>query len=468
MDRKGQGRSLTLYIERDIYQNLLAWKTGERSTLEVNGARQTGKTYIVRKFAEENFKKVIYVNLYELSGRQFLDCYHTAVFWEPSSGRERPQSPLTDALRMYDPDFTDGEETAVIIDEIQESAEIYNRIRELTRLLKCRVIVTGSYLGRVLEPEFRYSSGDVTSMTLYTLSFEEFIRAKDPALYQEYLMPGQTGKEETGSMLFSTFELYSRIGGYPAVVEKYLATGSEEKAAVELVRIIDTFINESMRYFTDILDVQVFSDILLSISRILCREKKGLESDSASEELQKLVIKLYSSKISKSVCNRALGWLCTSGIIGLCGKVTEMDILDFKPACRYYFMDLGVASYYLKRIGSRQDTMRGMLYENYVYINLKKRQDHPEEIIFETPAFATYKGGEIDFVVQGISSDELFCVEVKAGRNAGNSARKVLADHKADHLLYLKGDTKGGKEGKITTLPIYLLERYRFCKQQAE
>lgn len=451
-----------MYLKRDIYDKLIQWKEDGHTTLELNGARQTGKTYIIQKFTKEHFQKVIYINLFELSGKQFLDCFDAAASWNPASGKPRPTAPLQDAFRMYDPDFTDQEDTVIIIDEIQESAAIYNRIREFTRQFKCRFIVTGSYLGRVFEPEFRYSSGDVTKLFMYTLSFSEFLRAKDDTLYQSFLNLPEGGTDTLYTHLHDCFEVYSRIGGYPAVVEKYLATGKEESAAAELVRIIDTFINESIRYFTDILDAQVFANILLSVSRILNREKKGLETDSASEELQKLVTRDYSSNLSKSTCNRAISWLFTSGIIGLCGKITEMDILDFKPGCRYYFMDLGVAHYYLQRIGTDQSTIRGTLYENYVYINLKKRQDFPEEIIFETPAFATYKSGELDFVAQGIDSRKCYGIEVKAGKHAGNTATKVLADGKVDYLLYLKGDTKGGMDGKIITNPIYMLERFSF------
>ena len=74
-----------------------------------------------------------------------------------------------------------------------------------------------------------------------------------------------------------------------------------------------------------------------------------------------------------------------------------MDILDFKSASRCYFMDMGLANYYLTRTGTDSRVLAGTLNENYVYINLKKRQDFPPEISFETPAFATYRGGEIDF-----------------------------------------------------------------------
>lgn len=124
----------------------------------------------------------------------------------------------------------------------------------------------------------------------------------------------------------------------------------------------------------------------------MLREKKGLEENSISEELQKLVVKNYSSNVTKAECYRAINWLYHSGIIGFCGKIIEMDILDFKPGRRCYFMDLGLAYYYLKRVGADAATGVGLLNENYVYINLLKRQDFSEEIAFETPAFATYGG----------------------------------------------------------------------------
>mgnify|MGYP000010712268 CR=1 FL=1 len=143
-------------------------------------------------------------------------------------------------------------------------------------------------------------------------------------------------------------------------------------------------------------------------------------------------------------------------------KFTELDILNFKPGSRCFFMDLGVAYYYLSRTGATVSTMDGSLNENYVYINLSKRQEFPEEIIFETPAFATYKGGEIDFVAQTLKTHIRYLIEVKAGKGTASTALKALEQGKANKLLYLKGDTKGGTAGNVQTLPIYLLEQYHF------
>ena len=62
-----------MYLKRKVYDQLLDWKNDTaHSTLEVNGARQVGKTYIINKFADENFRHKIYINLFDLSGKQFM------------------------------------------------------------------------------------------------------------------------------------------------------------------------------------------------------------------------------------------------------------------------------------------------------------------------------------------------------------------------------------------------------------
>lgn len=459
------GGAVPMYLKRKIYDRLVEWKNDKsHSTLEVNGARQTGKTYIINKFADENFKHKIYINLFDLSGKQFMECYQKATEWVP--GSRRPEFPLHEAVRLYEPSFQDCGDTVIIIDEIQESSEIYNRIREFTRQFQARFIITGSYLGRVLEPEFHYASGDITKLRIYTLSFEEFLEALDGELYQAWrslpLPEADDNCPEVYDRLRLAYDQYCQIGGYPKVVEAYLERRDILEAQKELVRIIQIFLEESMRYFKDITDISVFTNIFLSICRILLREKKGLEEDSVSEELQKLVTKNYSSNLSKETCNRAISWLYHSGIIGFCGKIIEMDFLDFKPGRRCFFMDPGVAAYYLNRVGTTEAAVNGTLNENYVFINLLKRQDFPEEITFEMPAFATYKGGEIDYVVQTIRGHRRYLVEVKSGKGRAATALKALEAGKADYLLYLKGNTKGGMEGKIFTLPLYMLEQFEF------
>ena len=208
--------------------------------------------------AYENFGKKIYVNVVELSGNQFMECYKQATQWQP--GEKRPEHPLHDAFHLYEPDFQDTDDTVIIIDEIQESAEIYNRIREFTRQFQCHFIVTESYLDRVYEPEFRFSSGDVTKLTIYTLSFEEFLEAYDAEIYEKYMqITGEVQEAPLYDKLKAIYDIYCQVGGYPKVVQTYLESKDIQKAQGELVKIIDTFTNESIRYFTDILANRVFT-----------------------------------------------------------------------------------------------------------------------------------------------------------------------------------------------------------------
>ena len=95
-----------MYLKRKVYDQLVKWKeSNDHSTLEINGARQVGKTYLISKFAKENFSNVIYINLFELSGKQFMECYQQATDWKP--GSKRPEHPLQDAFKLYEPTFSE-------------------------------------------------------------------------------------------------------------------------------------------------------------------------------------------------------------------------------------------------------------------------------------------------------------------------------------------------------------------------
>lgn len=450
-----------MYLKRKIYKKLLSWKEESDLTLEVTGARQVGKTYIIKKFAEENFADVVYINMLEASGQEFLVCIQEAKTWKP--GTERPSQPLHKALSLYESAFRDTEETVVIIDEIQESTDVYNLIREFTRNFNCRFIVTGSYLGRTLNTEFKLSAGDLKSLRIETLDFEEFTEAFGMhEAYREMELYGTAHLEEWNK-LSELFCLYTEIGGYPAVVTEYLETKSKEKSREKLEDVIYLFCTESTRYFDDILDTAVYDNIFCSVARILAREKKGLDRDNFSESLQKLVVHDYDSNISKSVCNRAIMWLQSAGILDFAGKVSECKIMDFKGRCRCYFTDPGLTYYFFRRIGVASSDIQGMLHENFVFLELRRRAERLKEIALETPAFATYKGGEIDFFVKSLVGNEsLYAIEVKSGKNAAPTGQRALEDGKVDYLLLLKGNTQGGQAGNTLTIPIFLFQKFEF------
>lgn len=119
-------------------------------------------------------------------------------------------------------------------------------------------------------------------------------------------------------------------------------------------------------------------------------------------------------------------------------------------------------SLFLTKIGCPQSAVDGIVHENFVYIDLRRRTVHPFEIALETPAFATLGNGEIDFYVKGIQSQKTYAIEVKAGKNSGKTVSEVLEKKKADVILYAKGNTKGGRKDNIYTIPIYGIAKFHF------
>lgn len=450
-----------MYLKRKAYNELLKWKKRQgHSSLEVSGARQAGKTYLVNRFADEQYNRKIYINLMDFSGELFIEQYHE--LWKEMKEGKKYNNPVYELIKRHQPEFEDSEDTIIIIDEVQESAEIYNRIREFTRSLKSDFIITGSYLGRIMNKEFKYSSGDLDYLEIHTLDFEEFLTALGSVeLYQTLDLFGGSD-EKVYQQLQELYQDYCKIGGYPGVVLKYLEGASVQDCQTELLKIIRLFTNESRRYFEDILDDAVYENMFSGVARILAKEKKGFEEDSFSEELQSIVVRDYSSNISKASVNRAVDWLYRSGIIGFAGKLIECNILDFKAKARCYFMDIGLANFFLTKIGCPKATIQGILNENFAYLDLRCRIAHPSEIAFETPAFATLGNGEIDFFVKSLDSEKTYAVEVKAGKNSGKTAAEALEKRKADYILYAKGDTYGGKTDKIITIPIYGIAKYEF------
>lgn len=450
-----------MYLKRKVYDELVAWKKRPgHSTLEISGARQVGKTYIVNRFADEQYNQKIYINLLDLSGELFLEQYRE--LWQEMKAGQRYQNPIYELIKRYQPDFEDSKNTVVIIDEIQESADIYNRIREFTRTLKCDFIITGSYRGRILKKEFKYSSGDLEYFEICTLGFEEFLTAINRIdLYEEMSLCGESDTK-VYQELHKLYNDYCMIGGYPSVVLKYLENAPLQDCQAELLKIIRLFTNESRRYFEDILDAAVYENLFTGVARILAKEKKGFDEDSFSEELQGLVVKDYSSNITKASVNRTIDWLYSSGVIGFAGKLPECSLLDFKAKARCYFTDVGLANYFLTKAGIPKDAVSGIINENFVYLDLRRRIAHPSEIALETPAFATLGNGEIDFYVKTLMSERTYAVEVKSGKNSGKTATEALKKKKVDYVLYAKGSTYGGKTDHMITIPIYGISKFRF------
>ena len=449
-------------LRRNIYKKLLAWKkenTGR--VLELQGARQVGKTYILKKFGKENFSKMVYINMAETTGKNFLRCISIAMEWEP--GKPMEETPIRKALELYDETFKDNKDTVVIIDEIQESAEIYNQIRTLAREFQAYVIVTGSYLGRTMEPDFFLPAGDMDHMVMESMTFDEFLDVFDEReLYEKIDLYGK-GRTEDYKKLMEYYEIYQKIGGYPAVVACYAEYRDLNKCMGLIGDLINVFADESKRYFEDIIDINMFQKLFNAIALLMMQEKQGIRDLTA--ELSKIAYQEESGRTTKKMINHAISWLQESHIIGYASKAVDCDYKQIKDNSRYYFLDLGIAYYFLSRTGAPYDVIKGLLAENFVYLVLRRRIENTHGIAGLVPWFASYEKikGELDFYVRSLVDYKNYGIEVKSTDASAKTARKLLEDGKLDYLYLLKGETMGGiADGRIFTVQLCLADRIAF------
>ena len=449
-------------LRRNIYIKLLAWKkenTGR--VLELQGARQVGKTYILKKFGKENFSKMVSINMAENTGKNFLRCVSIAMEWEP--GKPMEETPIRKALELYDETFKDNKDTVVIIDEIQESAEIYNQIRTLAREFQAYVIVTGSYLGRTMELDFFLPAGDMDHMVMESMTFDEFLDVFDEReLYEKIDLYGK-GRTEDYKKLMEYYEIYQKIGGYPAVVACYAEYRDLNKCMGLIGDLINVFADESKRYFEDIIDINMFQKLFNAIALLMMQEKQGIRDLTA--ELSKIAYQEESGRTTKKMINHAISWLQESHIIGYASKAVDCDYKQIKDNSRYYFLDLGIAYYFLSRTGAPYDVIKGLLAENFVYLVLRRRIENTHEIAGLVPWFASYEKikGELDFYVRSLVDYKNYGIEVKSTDASAKTARKLLEDGKLDYLYLLKGETMGGiADGRIFTVPLCLADRIEF------
>ncbi len=248
-------------------------KTEEKASLELKGARQTGKTYILDKFGRENYATYIYINMAQTTGQEFLACLDQAGKWEP--GKPRPEAPVHQALRLFDSRFTDEETTLVVIDEIQESARVYSLIRQFAREFQCHFVVTGVTWEKRWRRSIFCPPGDTVELRMDTLSFAEFLGALGKReLYEEIDLYGES-PHEWYDELKELYQIYCTIGGYPDVVNSYLDNQGVADCERVLYQVIRIFIEESSRYFSNVLSMNLFEQLFPSIAQLSVRGKAG-------------------------------------------------------------------------------------------------------------------------------------------------------------------------------------------------
>ena len=439
-------------LKRKIMYMLEKWQRNEKKkSLILSGARQVGKTFIVREFAKENYDSFVEINFYEKPE-------YKRIF----SGNLDVGSLLTNISLYVEKSRLVPGRTLILLDEIQECPEAIASLKFWTQDGRFDVISTGSALGIDYKRMSSYPVGYVEYIDMYALDFEEFLWAMGVdenvlGLVSECFQNKQRVPDAVHEKMLSYLKLYMAIGGMPEVVNEYLKT--KEMRSVDEVqrRIYRDYLNDIAHYAS--------ADVKIKAEK--CYESIPLQ---LSKENHKFQYKLLENKGTSRKYETSLDWLERANLVRLAYNVSlisyPLKAYAKQEHFRVYPTDIGMLmagfDYGVKKalledelIESTSPSMvlksaKGGLYEALAadFLIKKGRKD----LFFYKDEKNTM---ELEFLIENESG--IVPLEIKAGRSKANSLGNLL-DAREDILYGVKFSSQNvGVNQKKITFPLYML-----------
>jgi len=230
---------------RKQLETLLAWKTrSNRKPLVLRGARQVGKTYLVREFAEGEFEYYLEINFDETPQKKefflYEDLDKTLQYLSVDSG-----VPVIPG------------KTLIFLDEIQSAPEVFSRLMYFyEKKPDIHVLAAGSLLDFMLaDPVFSMPVGRIEYMYMGPMDFMEYLRAQDLEGLYDFIQSYSAGSEIPGPIhtkLLDHVRIYMTIGGMPAAVREYIQSASFSQCESELSSILETYRDDFSKYRTKV------------------------------------------------------------------------------------------------------------------------------------------------------------------------------------------------------------------------
>lgn len=287
-------------MKRKIYDELIKWKNVlNPKPLMLMGVRQCGKTYIIQEFCQNNYKKVIYVNLF--SQDNIIDLYKSNF----TSDEKFLQ------LKVLLDNELEDDDTCIFIDEIQESEELISELKYFNEEHpKMHIICAGSLLGLKLKRlKKSFPVGKVTMLNMYPMDFEEFLWAMGEnnliELLKKCYVENKAVSKPVHEKALNLYRVYLITGGMPESVQNMLDVNKDYiKYNTNIIpSIVEGYFNDMQKYVKNNAES-------LKISRIY---------DSLPNQLSNLSNKFQYSKIDSNARSRdyesSLGWLLASNLV---------------------------------------------------------------------------------------------------------------------------------------------------------
>ncbi len=429
-------------MKRQITEELIQWKDAKnRKPLIVHGARQVGKTYIIKQFGKEYFDNLIYVNFE--TNQEFSSQIADSI--DPKY--------VIHKLELFFGEKIIPEKTLLFFDEIQANERALTSLKYFCEEApEYHVIAAGSLLGIAINREqYSFPVGKVQMLNLYPLSFPEFLTAigREELIseIQEHFISNERMDKDIHELCLQLYRTYLVVGGMPEVVQLYL----EEQKTISAIDVQAEILTSYERDMTKYADSSLSNRILSAFDSI---------PTQLAKDNQKFQYKVIAKGGTSSIFGEALLWLKNSGIINQVYKVNaelplEMhkDLASFKV----YMSDVGLfvnkARYPLYQIDlAEPPTMiaMGPLTENYVANELRIKGY--ELYYWESEGIA-----ELDFVIQ--KDFAIIPIEVKSSIHTKSRSLDIYMKEKKPKYAIRISEKNFGLENGIKAVPLYAV----FC-----
>ncbi len=438
-------------LKRKIESVLAKWKMSEdRKPLVIKGIRQCGKTYIVQKFAKENYESVVYMNF-------ILEPDKKSAF---AGNIDVDTIILSLSALIPGSRFINGK-TCIILDEIQECKEARTALKSFQIDGRFDVIATGSLLGvkgygkskkkKEEDGQDSVPVGYETVIDMYPLDFEEFLWANGindmvidsvkSSFENEKAVP-----EGIHKVMMDLLYRYVIVGGLPEVVNKFLETKNIE-LIYNVQRNLIAEYEEDMIKYADDADKPRIRECFESIPKQLAKENKKFQ---------------YSVVRKGGRASQYIGsiqWLEDAGLVQRCynTQITELPLEGnaIKDCFKLYTADIGILVAMLD-YGTQVDILKGNLlgYKGAIFENLMA--DFLCKSGQKLYYFHKDSGLELDFLVR--FKGECVVLEVKAKTGKTKSLNTVLKNKDVYHInnAIKLGSYNVGREGNTLTVPLYM------------
>ena len=426
-------------MKRFIMDKLIEWKNSKnRKPLILKGARQVGKTYILKQFGEENYAGVAYFNF-----------DHDEDLYNLFNNTKDPKRILEQLAFIYGKAIK-PESTLIFFDEIQECPNALNCLKYFQEEAnEYHIVCAGSLLGIRLS-HTSFPVGKVEFMNLYPMSFSEFLLADNCENLVDYMKSINSINSVSDiffNMLEEKLKAYLIIGGMPEVVYSWVNEKDMEKVNKIQDDILISYESDFSKHTTES-EANKISLIWNSLPSQLSKENK------------KFLYQAVKAGARAREYEAALNWLNDANLIYKVYNVSKpalpLKAYNDLSCFKIYMNDVGL----LRRMsgidsriiieGNRLfEEFKGAFAENYVLNALTL-------LYGNKPNYYTFNRYEIDFILQ--TKNKIIPIEVKSNKSTNNTSLTRYNEKQENELSIRFSMNNFTQDGKILNVPLFLIE----------